>query len=201
MVALGRFKENSLLRNAIHELKYGFVKELDEPLGRMLSEVFLWQLAPVLPSPMPYCILCPLPLHPKRQRWRGFNQTELLCSVVLAQARETGNENVKLIDLLERVRFERPQMELLHDQRLENMKGAFRVRAAHTAMRPGDVDWPGGAGPGCRSGNEALANFYDAPVVLVDDIATTLATLNNAAKALKNAGFKRVYGLTLARVF
>lgn len=174
LLAACRFEEHSLLQKAIHTLKYEFVRELADPLGELLSEVFL-SVAEEYPAE-PF-ILCPLPLHSRRERWRGFNQSELLCFAAVQKLNRRGFWNVRMQQLLERVHFTRPQMELSREQRQLNIEGAFRANVP------------------------SLTAVTASTVILVDDIATTLSTLENAAKSLKQAGVERVRGLVLARVF
>lgn len=78
--------------------------------------------------------------------------------------------NLKLIDCLERVRQNKPQAELKRKERLANVKNIFKVKAK-----------PEGA------------------VLVVDDVWTTGATMEEAIKTLRRAGVKQVWGLTLAR--
>ena len=66
-------------------------------------------------------LLCPVPLHPKRKRERGFNQSELLASsasqlLAIPLAR----------DLLRRTRYTPPQVGLTNPERMHNVRGAFR---------------------------------------------------------------------------
>lgn len=153
------YEEGALLARAIHALKYDFVEELAEPLGRLMVEAW--------PSAWCEVVLCPVPLHPKRQRWRGFNQAELLARV-LAEGAE-----MKIGQFLERTSFRKPQMELSRTNRLQNVRNAFKVKAS----------------------TEGISH-----VVLVDDVATTLATLEACAAALKEAGIPKVMAIVLARV-
>ena len=74
--------------------------------------------------------------------------------------------------LLVRVKDTKPQYKLNKCERLENVQGAFGI--AKNAKIPKSV-------------------------ILVDDVATTFATLKEAAKVLKQRGSKRVLGLTFAR--
>lgn len=73
-------------------------------------------------------------------------------------------------EALERVRDTPPQVGLGGQQRRENVRDAFRPRA--------------GAAPGRRP-------------VLIDDVQTTGATLEEAARTLRTAGAHCVYALTL----
>jgi ComF family protein len=77
------------------------------------------------------------------------------------------------VDNLVRNRFTRPQVELSGEERIKNVEGAFAIR------RPGEVE--------------------DKSVLLVDDVFTSGATMNECAAALKQSGAARVMALTLAR--
>ena len=74
--------------------------------------------------------------------------------------------------LLVRIKDTKPQYKLNKRERLENVQGAFGI--AKNASIPNSV-------------------------ILVDDLATSLATLKEAAKVLKQKGSKRVLGVTFAR--
>lgn len=73
---------------------------------------------------------------------------------------------------LKRTKHSRPQASSGASQRWKNVHGAF--------------DWKGDD----LSGKD---------IILIDDVATTGATLNAAALALRDAGAKKIYGLVLAR--
>jgi ComF family protein len=73
---------------------------------------------------------------------------------------------------LARVRETRSQVGLTAEERQENMRGAFRADPRHIRARA---------------------------VLLMDDVATTGATLSACAEALLAAGAAAVYALTLAR--
>jgi ComF family protein len=76
-------------------------------------------------------------------------------------------------DNLYRSRPTRPQVELTGVERIQNVSGAFALR------KPGEV--------------------VDRSVVLVDDVFTTGATMNECASVLKQAGAAQVTAFTLAR--
>ncbi|MEW6606332.1 MAG: ComF family protein [bacterium] len=74
---------------------------------------------------------------------------------------------------LKRIRFTTPQMNLEREQRIQNIKGAFAVK-----------------------NQNIITNKH---LLLVDDIFTTGATVNECSKVLMKAGAKQVFVLTLAR--
>lgn len=114
-------------------------------------------------------ILVPIPLSPKRLRKRGYNKEELL-------AAELGKRfGLAVLPLLKRVKETTPQYGLKREERLENIKGAFEINLKHT-MKNGQ-----------------------SYVLLVDDVLTTGSTMLEAAKVLKKHGFRRVWGLALAK--
>ena len=106
------FFEGSV-RAAIHALKYAHRPELAEPLGALLGEYFLAQ-------PIPADALVPIPLHPERERARGYNQSLLL-------ARELGRRCGLPVwnQVLIRTRHTRPQVELDAAERRTNVHAAF----------------------------------------------------------------------------
>lgn len=115
-------------------------------------------------------VIVPVPLHPFRQWRRGYNQSSLLAGEL---SRLSGRP---VAEILQRTRYTRPQIELGNTQRADNVRDAF-------ALHPRNWD--------------RYINTKN--VLLVDDVATTGATLNECARVLKAAGVTNVYALTLAR--
>jgi ComF family protein len=115
-------------------------------------------------------LLVPTPLHRMRLAARRFNQAAALARVI-SQESAVPLETMAL----ERVKATAPQVGLTRAQRAANLAGAFRVDQA-------------------RAGRIAGAR-----VVLVDDVLTTGATANAAARALLKAGAERVDLLVFAR--
>ncbi len=104
------------LRGAIHALKYDGYAALAAPLGALLAS--RWQERPGAAIQG----LLPVPLHPDRQKARGFNQSALLARAM------AGPLNVPLRDdLLWRERATLPQVGLSPKERLDNVAGAFRA--------------------------------------------------------------------------
>jgi len=112
-------------------------------------------------------IIIPVPLHPRRLRMRGFNQSLELARPV---ARKTGRPLAPRA--LRRTRPTTPQFQLEPSQRASNIKGAFAADSAQVRGRR---------------------------VLLVDDIMTTGATLEECARVLLEAGAAGVGVLVLAR--
>jgi ComF family protein len=120
-------------------------------------------------------VVVPVPLHPWRLWRRRFNQAMALGRVVARDA-GAGARTLSCEPWLARVRRTRPQVGLSRAQRAENLQGAFRV--------PPEVR-------GLLSGRRVL---------LVDDVITTGATANAAARALLRGGARAVDVLAFARV-
>lgn len=103
----------SPLREAIHVFKYGGVPALAEPLSRMMIET--WRRANLQAD-----VIVPVPLHSRRRRERGYNQSELLakqlgrCLGVPVEPRA-----------LRRVRYTSQQARLDASARKLNVQGAF----------------------------------------------------------------------------
>jgi ComF family protein len=120
--------------------------------------------------------IAPVPLHRRRFHWRGFNQALLLAHHWRRQLRETHRGAPPIVPgLLRRTRHTQPQMELGAEDRQSNVAGAF-------AVHPAELDRMDGA-----------------RVLLVDDVMTTGATLNECAAVLKQAGAAGVEALVIAR--
>ncbi len=73
------YRMEGAIRQAVHALKYQYVRALSPDMGRLLAEFIA--ASPDLSGPAD--VLVPVPLHPRRERNRGYNQSLLL-------ARETG---------------------------------------------------------------------------------------------------------------
>lgn len=101
------------LRRAIHAFKYNYTRDLAVPLGEMLAT--FWRA-----FPLPADVVVPVPLHPRRLRERGYNQSALL-AVYLGEC--TGLP--VLTESLHRIRHTRSQARLDARQRKQNVAGAF----------------------------------------------------------------------------
>jgi len=102
------------MRQAIYQLKYRNLRALAEPLAKLLQDY-------LITNPMPGEVLVPVPLHQKRLRERGYNQSSLL-------AKELGKLiNLPVVDdCLIRQRHAPPQTRTSTvDERWSNVADAF----------------------------------------------------------------------------
>lgn len=171
----GRMKE------IVHALKYDRRRTISTRLGALMRERGDALLCDA-------DLVVPVPLHPRREYQRGFNQAEDLA----------GHLGLPVARLLRRARYTRSQIELPKHQRQENVKGAFVI------------DEPKGSSLQellCAKGFPLRSACSDEPsgssslvVVLVDDVSTTGSTLDACARVLRSAGVREVRALTAARV-
>lgn len=108
------FALEGTLSKAVHRLKYRRAKHLAEPLGTLLAQ----QLGDWLPQPVDG--VTPVPLHPNRERTRGYNHSALLAQVVASTLGLSYTDQ-----LVKRVRDTPPQVGLSAEARQANVKGAF----------------------------------------------------------------------------
>lgn len=101
------------VREAVHLLKYRLVTDLT----KNIIDILFPQKPKYLPD---FDCLIPVPLHPKRERQRGFNQSGLIAGIL-------GRKwNVPVSSrILKRIRYTTPQVELKGKKRERNLRGAF----------------------------------------------------------------------------
>lgn len=115
-------------------------------------------------------LLVPIPLHAKRLRERGYNQSELLAKEIAKH----DADKIFEIELKALTRTHATKAQAKSEKRatrFENLRGAFL------------------ANPGLVRGKH---------IILIDDVTTTGATLSEARKALLKAGAKTVRAYTVA---
>jgi len=159
--------DNQLLAELIKKFKYNFFTALGDVLGDFLIVFWKKQLIvgdEELKTLSP--LLIPMPLTKKREKWRGFNQAEILTQKLGTYF------SYEISYELKRLGGAKPQATLKEAERLSNVKNVFI--------------WQG----------ESLKGRS---IILIDDVVTTGATLNEAARILRQAGATRIYGLVLAK--
>jgi ComF family protein len=153
----------------LREVIHGLKYEGRRTLAAPLGELMGTRGAEVLRGAE---LAVPVPLHWRRQHARGFNQAEDL-------ARHLG---LPVVRALRRVRPTPPQSGLTAAGRRRNLRGAFAPPRRHRVGR--------------REHDPRIAG---ACVVIVDDVSTTGATLEECARVLKRGGAREVRALTAAR--
>jgi ComF family protein len=133
-------------------------------LGRHLAAALAAEIGPRVDE---IDRVVPIPLHWRRRLARGYNQAERIARPLAVLLR------LPFAAALARGRATPPQSLLGREERLANLRQAFRV------PRPEEV--------------------RELRILLVDDVATTGATLDAAARALKKAGAAAVTALVAGR--
>lgn len=123
--SLGVYEGN--LRTAIQKLKYKWVSEVSKELIDITTEYWA-KNSPILLDQIKKnkgesWVVTSVPLHPRRQNWRGFNQSELLAKLLALKL------GLKYQTLLKRVKNTTPQMKLLSHERKMNIKNAFALNS------------------------------------------------------------------------
>lgn len=130
-----------------------------------------WMSGAVRGLTEPDSIVTAVPLHRRRFFLRRYNQAVLLGN------RLAKNENLQFVpDILIRVKPTLMQKGMTRQQRFENLRGAIAINPRQSAKIQGK------------------------PVLIVDDVMTTGATLSACAEACLAGGAKTVNVIVLARV-
>lgn len=148
-------------RELVHQFKY-------EGAGYLLQDFFtLFEACPGLKEYVDRALLVPVPLHPRKLRERGFNQSEALCQALvrLQPSAQLANILVRTVDTPSQTLFSRKE-------RMRNLRSAFKINGSKKEKNEGRY-------------------------VIVDDVFTTGSTLNACARALKKGGISRIDILTL----
>ena len=161
--AVSAYRSRGIVRRVVLDFKYGRQMHLRHLLGRWLCAA----LNDTRLRGRHFDVIVPVPLHPARERERGFNQAALLADLLSAEM------SILAKPVLERIRYTTTQTAFDRAERMENLRGAFRLR------KKLDVR-------GLR-------------VLLIDDVLTTGSTVSECARVLKEAGATSVYAATAAR--
>ncbi|MBU0598006.1 hypothetical protein KKF61_03335 [Patescibacteria group bacterium] len=163
--------ENNLIQDCIQTLKYKFIKELSSPLSEILARY-----------------LRTIDKKYKQPILTNYSQTVLtIVPLHTKRLRERNFNQAELIgqsiknefkfnyipSLLTRQHYTQAQASLSRRDRLKNLNQAFSM--------PKSLD------------------LSQKNVIIIDDVATTLTTLNECAKVLKQNGCLCVWGLVIAR--
>lgn len=162
--------KNQLLEKVIKLFKYRFVKDMDISLRKLIKKYIYWlgkekHFSLIADNP----VIIPIPLHPRRLNWRGFNHAEAIAGL-LSEITYANIEN----GILSRANDSKPQAEIQdREERLKNTRSIFKITNS--------------------------SEIKGRTVILVDDVCTTGATLNEAAILLKKEGASKIIGFVIAR--
>lgn len=159
-LAWGQYQ--GILRQALARLKYDQQPRIAQFLGQRLGIAWLETQPNIQRS-----AVLPIPLHPQRERERGYNQSALIAK---GFCHVTGL--TLALDGLVRVRATAAQFKLSPPERLANVAQAFQL------------------------GSYFTKEAHKESVLLLDDIYTTGATIHSAVETLSQAGLK-VTGVTV----
>lgn len=167
--------QNPIVRRTIWRFKYKNMRAIAKFFGERLYEEILGEIGDSLyisvrNKKSEVFLLLPIPLHQKRLRERGYNQSELLARAIMKYDTE------KIFHLapkaLLRTRATKPQAKSEERAtRFKNLRGAFTA---------------------------SPALVRDKHIILIDDVTTTGATLSEARKTLIRAGASSVRAYALA---
>ncbi len=157
-----------VLSGAIKGMKYRFIPDLVSPLVTLARKhIQHLSSAKRISFVQENFLVVPVPLHKRRENWRGFNQSSLLAGAI------SKVYGLDCAEILSRVGYTPPQADIeAREVRLENVKNIFSC-----------ID----------------ASVKNRKILLVDDVCTTGATLNECARVLKDAGAESVTALVIAR--
>lgn len=150
------------LREIIHYYKFNKKSYLSEPLADLMMKILdIRKMFGRIDA------IIAVPLHRKRKKERGFNQSFLI-------AKRLGRKLKIKVErrALSRIKKSIPQMDLPAHQREKNVMGAFKLRK--------------------------VKRIRDKRILLIDDVMTTGATVNECARVLQRSGSKEIFVLTIA---
>lgn len=171
MLAVFDYKD-PVIKKAIWLLKYHHKLYLGRKLGQMLYQFLIEDISEIRTmSPGPNIFVIPVPISKKRFSSRGYNQSEIIAKGLCLSCSENILElrNDIIYKNIETI----PQAKILNRKmRLKNIKDVFKIK------KP-----------------EIIKNRT---ILIIDDVITTGATINEIIRILKKAGAKKVIGIALA---
>lgn len=163
VMAMYQFSKAGAIQSMLHNLKYKDNEEAGKMLGQWYGDRL--QKAGI---PERYDMLVPVPLHPRKQKQRGYNQ-----STAIAQGLQLHTTLPVREEIIVRTRFTNTQTK--QPSRLDrwtNVEGAF--------------DMPD------------VSKVKDQRILLVDDVITTGATIEECIRTLSKAAPQHIGVVTLA---
>lgn len=158
------FKYKNEIRNLILDYKFRDKSYLYELFAKIITKNE--KICGILEK---YDIIIPVPIHKKRKKQRGYNQSELIARQISKNIANLQLENKAFI----KIKNNKPQSTLNKKQRKQNVKNVYKL--------------------------ENKGKIENKNIVLFDDIYTTGNTANEIAKILKQNGANKILVLTIAK--
>lgn len=169
--------QDKLVRKMIWQMKFRECRWVAEIFGKFLAENIVRVVTDSFRDDAKF-ILIPTPLHPKRFAERGYNQCEWLCEEIMKNIYRCRGSLMGVTEIiynkkiLRRVKYRTKQSWSSRLERLKNSSGIFAVHEN--------------------------ANIVGRMFILIDDVVTTGATLNEARRTLLAAGASNVICFVIA---
>lgn len=167
--ALWKYDKEGIVQEMIRSLKYQGMSDIGIELGEAVGKKLLKRhLGGRITESIEEILLLPVPLHPKRELKRGYNQAQKIAEGI----QNTTGIKIASNDALVRAKFTTTQTRFSLQKRLENLKGVFNLDKPEV--------------------------FQNKVVLIVDDVFTTGSTCFAIAEILNQATPKSIGILTVA---
>lgn len=162
--------DEEAVRKIIYSLKYKRAKRSVKPLGFLIKKYAeKTKLVGMFESHSEKWLAIPVPLHPSRKRERGFNQAEDVAGIVGAVLGVAVEKKCFI-----RIKKTKSQITIRNkEERRKNVDESFFV------VEPNKI--------------------IGKNIILIDDVFTTGATMQEAAQTLKEAGARKIVGFVVAK--
>ncbi len=164
--------QDPIIKKAIWELKYHHRRYLGKKLGQLLYEHLLEDISEIRTMSLGQKIfIVPVPISKRKNKLRGYNQSEIIAKGFFESCREN------IFELCNNMVYKKnetiPQAKISNkSKRLKNIKDTFGLN--NSEMIEGRT------------------------IIIIDDVITTGATINEIIKILKKAKAKKVIGIAVA---
>jgi ComF family protein len=171
------------IKKSLWLLKYSGKKRLANVFAENIYNEMLEELSELsVMENFNNAILIPIPLSLERRRERGFNQAELICQelVKINNLRYSVDDKLKFVlakNILIKPKETEHQARIRdRSERLKNIIGSFAI----------------------KNPEQNAGLLKNKNIILIDDITTTGATLNEARRILKQSGARKIIAFTVA---
>lgn len=164
--------QDPIIKKVIWQLKYHHKLFIGKKLGQILYQFLVEEISDIqIMSPGSHIFVIPVPISKKRLSTRGYNQSNIIAKGFCRACPEN------ILELRSNIIYKKietdPQAKILNRAtRLKNIRGVFEIK------KPEQVK--------------------NKTILIIDDVITTGATINEIIKILKKAGAKKVIGIAIA---